>query len=208
MTAARLLAISPLAVAALWALPVAAQDKEAAAPGDDSVNMVIVYGQDECPQSTEAEITVCARRPEGDRFRIPAPLRDSSSPENTSWTQRVERLETVGNFGAMSCSPKGAGGFTGCTQALVNAAYAAKKESSDVRFGELIDKARQERLSTIDQDAAAEQARVEQVEKQYMDRLEKERDGAAPGDASKKKPDGDSKDQPGDTPSLAVPPRS
>ncbi|WP_190276454.1 hypothetical protein [Tsuneonella flava] len=180
MTVARLLALPTLAVAALWALPAAAQDQAQDAPGDDSVNMVIVYGEDECPQSTEAEITVCARRPEGDRFRIPSSLRTSDSPENTSWTQRVQKLETVGNFGAMSCSPKGAGGFTGCTQALVDAAYAAKKESSDIRFGELIDKARQERLSTIDTDAAAEQARVEQIEKQQLDKAEKERDDAAP----------------------------
>ncbi|HEY8605384.1 hypothetical protein [Tsuneonella suprasediminis] len=180
MTVARLLALPTLAVAALWALPAAAQDQAQDAPGDDSVNMVIVYGEDECPQSTEAEITVCARRPEGDRFRIPSSLRTSDSPENTSWTQRVQKLETVGNFGAMSCSPKGAGGFTGCTQALVDAAYAAKKESSDIRFGELIEKARQERLSTIDTDAAAEQARVEQIEKQQLDKAEKERDDAAP----------------------------
>ncbi|MGI9375320.1 MAG: hypothetical protein ACR2PC_04340 [Tsuneonella suprasediminis] len=180
MTAARLLALPTLVVAALWALPAAAQDQAQDAPGDDSVNMVIVYGEDECPQSTEAEITVCARRPEGDRFRIPSSLRTSDSPENTSWTQRVQKLETVGNFGAMSCSPKGAGGFTGCTQALVDAAYAAKKESSDIRFGELIEKARQERLSTIDADAAAEQARVEEIEQQQLDRAETERADAAP----------------------------
>lgn len=180
MTAARLLAFPTLVVAALWALPAAAQDQAQDAPGDDSVNMVIVYGEDECPQSTEAEITVCARRPEGDRFRIPSSLRTSDSPENTSWTQRVQKLETVGNFGAMSCSPKGAGGFTGCTQALVDAAYAAKKESSDIRFGELIEKARQERLSTIDADAAAEQARVEEIEQQQLDKAEKERADAAP----------------------------
>ncbi|RJX65544.1 hypothetical protein D6858_14635 [Tsuneonella suprasediminis] len=180
MTAARLLALPTLAVVSLWALPAAAQDHAQDAPGDDSVNMVIVYGEDECPQSTEAEITVCARRPEGDRFRIPSSLRTSDSPENTSWTQRVQKLETVGNFGAMSCSPRGAGGFTGCTQALVDAAYAAKKESSDIRFGELIEKARQERLSTIDTDAAAEQARVEQIEKQQLDKAKADRADAVP----------------------------
>jgi hypothetical protein len=180
MTAARLLALPTLAVVALWALPAAAQDQAQDAPGDDSVNMVIVYGEDECPQSTEAEITVCARRPEGDRFRIPSSLRTSDSPENTSWTQRVQKLETVGNFGAMSCSPRGAGGFTGCTQALVDAAYAAKKESSDIRFGELIEKARQERLSTIDTDAAAEQARVEQIEKQQLDKAKADHADAVP----------------------------
>ncbi|WP_205651048.1 hypothetical protein [Tsuneonella mangrovi] len=210
MTTIRLLALPLLAASALWALPAAAQDATSPAgtpagtPDEGSVNMVIIYGQDKCPQSTEAEITVCARRPEGDRYRIPQPLRGSDSPENTSWTRRVEQLETVGKFGAMSCSPIGAGGFTGCTQALVNAAYAAKRNGSDVKFSELIDKARQERLSTIDADAAAEQARVEQIEKEYMDRLKKERDATAPGE--KGQPASDPSQDNGERKTADVPP--
>jgi len=81
-----------------------------------------------------------------------------------------------------SCSPAGASGFTGCTQQLINAAYADKREGADVRFSELIAAARAERLATIDADAAAEQARVESIEKEYMDRLAKEREGALPGE--------------------------
>jgi hypothetical protein len=173
----RLLAL-PLAALAIAAAPAAAQDDE------ERVNMVIVYGNDECPPSTEAEITVCARKDESERYRIPAPLRFSDDPANIAWAERVQRYETVGAFGALSCSPAGAGGFTGCTQALIDAAYGEKREGGDVRFGQLIAEARAKRLSTIDESAAEEQARVEAIEQEYMDRLEKEREQALPGEAA------------------------
>ncbi|MFN2099300.1 hypothetical protein [Altererythrobacter sp. MF3-039] len=165
-------------VATMGAAPLAAQDE-----AGDRVNMVIIYGDDECPPSTEGEITVCARKAESERYRIPERLRTSSSPLNQSWTERVERYETAGDFGVMSCSPTGAGGEAGCTQKMIDAAYRAREEGSDVRFGQLIEEARQERLSTIDQEAADEQARVEQLEKAYMERLERERAGPVPGEA-------------------------
>ena len=82
----------------------------------------------------------------------------------------------------MSCSPAGAGGFTGCNQKFIEAAYKDKSEADAVRFGLLIEQARQERLSTIDADAAAEQSRVEMIEREYMQRLEKERQGELPGE--------------------------
>lgn len=173
----RLLAL-PLLICGFAAAPALAQGEE------ERVNMVIVYGDDSCPVSTADEITVCARKDEGERFRIPAPLRFSDDPENVAWTQRVERYETIGDFGALSCSPTGAGGFTGCTQQLIEAAYGEKREGSDVRFGQLIAEARAARLSTIDETAAAEQARVEAIEKEYMERLERERAGTLPGEES------------------------
>lgn len=142
--------------------------------GGDQVNMVIAYGDDEvdCPEDT---ICVVARLPEEDRYRIPSNLRYSDSPENTAWAQRVQSFETIGAFGAMSCSPTGAAGFTGCTQEMIEAAYEARATGSTARFGQLIAEARAERLATIDEDAAAEQERVEQIEREYMERLERER---------------------------------
>ncbi len=175
---------APIAFAALTlAISASAQEAApvAAIESEEKVNMVIVYGQDACPRSTEDQITVCARKAEGERFRIPENLRYSEDPANTAWAERVEKLEMVGAFGTMSCSPVGAGGFTGCTQKMIDAAYADKAEGSDVRFGQLIADARAERLSAIDEDAAAEQDRVEQIEREYMERLERERDSAAPG---------------------------
>lgn len=177
--------LAALGIAALCA-PLAAQ--EAVDSGDDSYNMVIVYGEDSCPQSTADQIVVCARKAESERYRIPERLRFSESPQNVAWAERVERLEMVGSFGALSCSPTGAGGFTGCTQQLIDAAYADKAQGSEVRFGQLVAEARAERLSTIDADAAAEQERVEMIEREYMERLERERAGEAANQAEEALP--------------------
>lgn len=150
--------------------------------GDESYNMVIVYGDDECPQSDDGTIVVCARQAESERYRIPEALRFTDGPQAEAWMNRVERLEMVGDFGIMSCSPAGAGGFTGCTQEMIAKAYADKENSSDVRFSEVIAAARAERLSTIDEDAERTQEEVEMIEREYMERLERERAVAAPGE--------------------------
>lgn len=160
--------------------PAAAQDQ-----GGDRVNMVIAYSEDECPEPTvEGEIVVCEILVEAERFRIPSNLRQSDSPANTSWSRQVEKIRYIGEFGTMSCNPAGAGGFTGCTQQMINAAYADRAEGENVRFSQLIEEARQERLSTIDEDAAAEQERVEAIEREYLERLERERNAPIPGEES------------------------
>ena len=158
--------------------PAAAQDA-----AGDRVNMVIAYDESECPEAAgENEIVVCEILVEAERYRVPAALRTSDSPQNRSWAQRVESIRYIGDFGTMSCSPTGAGGFTGCTQQMIDAAYKDRSEASNFRFAQLIEQARTERLSTIDASAAAEQARVEQIEREYMERLERERDGSLPGE--------------------------
>jgi len=159
-------------------VPEAQPADDGPAQGDEKVNQLIVYGDDPCPVSTAEQITVCARKDEAERFRIPAPLRDNpSDPRNQSWTDRVKAYETVGAAGINSCSPVGSGGASGCTTRLIQDAYAEKKQGSDVQFGKLIEEERQRRMSTIDKDAAAEQSRVEQLEKEYEARLARERDG-------------------------------
>ena len=85
------------AFAAAAPSPAAAQD----VPGD-SVDVVIVYGDDPCPASADAKrIVVCPRLDEGERYRIPPNLRESDDPANEPWTNRVKSMETVGNFGTM-----------------------------------------------------------------------------------------------------------
>ena len=160
------------------AAPAAAQ--QAVESPDDRYNMVIVYGDDQCPDSTADQIVVCARKAEQERYRIPERLRFSDSPQNQSWAERVERLEMVGKFGTMSCSPVGAGGFTGCTQQMIADAYANKAEGSGVRFSALVNQAREERLEGVDEEARIEQERVEMIEREYMERLERERAGETP----------------------------
>jgi len=165
----RLFAFAAATATAFVALPASAQQE-----AGDKVNTVIVYGEDECPPSTGGEIVVCARMDENERYRIPEALRQSTSPENEPWASKVRAYETVGNFGALSCSPVGSGGELGCTAKMIEAAYQERATNSDVRAGELISAARQERLGTIDAEAADTQARVEELERQYMERVRAE----------------------------------
>lgn len=161
-------------------LPAAAQDA-----GGDKVNQVIVYGDDACPQSDENTITVCARFDESERYRTPPNLRVDISPRNESWTRNALSLEIIDRFGVMNCTPEGAGGTLGCTMEMIQAAYADKQTSSDVRFSQLINDARQERLATIDGEAAATQSRVEELERGYMAKLEAERAADLPGEGAR-----------------------
>lgn len=175
--------LAPAALVSLAALAAAATPA-AAQSANEKINMVIAYSADECPEAKEGEVVICEILVEAERYRIPSSLRYSDSPENKSWSRQVEEIKYVGDFGTMSCSPAGAGGFTGCTQKFVEAAYKDRAEAENVRFGQLIEKARTERLSTIDTQAAAEQERVEMIEREYMERLERERQAELPGEAA------------------------
>ncbi len=88
------------------------------------VNEIIVYGTDPCPRSTDDEVVVCARKPEGERFRIPEALREGGSIQSrTAWAERARVFETVGRTGINSCSPVGPAGYTGCSQQLIDQAF-------------------------------------------------------------------------------------
>ena len=164
--------------AAVIAAPSAAQTE--VDTGDESYNMVIVYGDDECPASDDGTIVVCARQAESERYRIPSNLRFTDGPQSQSWMERVERLEYVGKSGMQSCSPAGNGGFVGCTQKFIDEAYDDRENASSVRFSEVINDMRAERLSTIDADAERTQEEVEAIEREYMERLERERAALTP----------------------------
>lgn len=172
----RLSLTAAILASAVWLLPALA----AAQSEDEKVNMVIVYGQDECPQPKDGEITVCARKGEGERYRIPEALRGSESPQNDAWNNKVLAYEMVGRTGTLSCSPVGQGGFTGCAQQLIDKAYAEKGADPAIRFSELIAAERARRLATIDADAAEAQARVEQAEREIAERLRREQDAPMP----------------------------
>ena len=161
--------LAPLALAALYAAPAAAQGTP-----EPKVNQLIVFGEDACPQSTDDTITVCARKGEAERFRIPELLREHSSPQNEAWNNKVLAYETVSRTGTMSCSPVGAGGWTGCSGKLINQAYAEKGIDPGIKFSQMIAAERTKRLETIDQDAAETQARVEALELQMEARRKAE----------------------------------
>ena len=172
------IAALPMLAGLAFAAPALAQDS---AP-EPKMNMVIIYGDDQCPESSDDTITVCARKAESERFRIPEPLRESVSPQNEAWNNKVIAYETVGRSGTASCSPVGAGGFTGCTGMLLKQAAGDKATDPNVKFGQLIAEERAKRLSTIDDDAAETQAAVEQQEEQLEARrkLEEQASGQAP----------------------------
>lgn len=95
------------------------------------ISEIIVYGTDPCPRSTDDEVVVCARKPEAERYRIPERYRQSGSRQSReSWANRAIAFETYGRTGINSCSPVGPGGFTGCTQQLINQAVKERKEQA------------------------------------------------------------------------------
>jgi hypothetical protein len=95
------------------------------------ISEIIVYGTDPCPRSTDDEVVVCARKPEAERFRIPERYRQSGSRQSReSWANRAIAFETYGRTGINSCSPVGPGGFTGCTQQLINQAFRERGEEA------------------------------------------------------------------------------
>ena len=109
------LAVAPLALAT----PALAQD------GTYRMRTIQVFGDDPCPKATNPdEIIVCARRPEDERFRIPAAIREEER------AAAIARQDQVGaNRAALasgqasatgigSCSTVGSGGIIGCTQGL------------------------------------------------------------------------------------------
>jgi hypothetical protein len=180
----RTLTVASALAFAAFAVPAMAQSGSTDDGGSDKVNQVIVYGDDPCPASTGDEITVCARKPEGERYRIPEPLRGIDQPTSEAWSNKVTAYETVGRFGTDSCSPVGAGGFTGCSQQMLQRARAERANGTDVKFGELIQKEREKRLSTIDATAAEEQVSVEAEERAYEARQKAAADAAAKGTAA------------------------
>ncbi|HWU01866.1 MAG TPA: hypothetical protein VN222_03925 [Novosphingobium sp.] len=157
--------IRPALVAGLMGMGTLALAGASHAAADrEKVNMVIIYGDDRCPESAGDQITVCARKAESERYRIPEEFRGQSGPQNEAWNQRVIAYESVGSAGTNSCSPVGAGGWTGCAGQFIKNAYAERKQRPEVQFSKMIEAEREKRLSTIDADAAKQQADVEQEE--------------------------------------------
>jgi hypothetical protein len=191
-----LLSAAALSGAGLLAFPAQAQDQ----PGD-RVNQLVIYGDDPCPQSSAEEIVVCARKEEGERYRIPETLRGGGlgDAKNQAWSERVKSYEYVGASGTNSCSPTGPGGFTGCTQKLLSQAYAEKGIDDTVNWGQLIEEERQKRLARIDAEADAVEERVLEIEAQREAR-------EAGAEAARERLDATDADALKATNDLAVPP--
>ncbi len=88
-----------------------------AAPAQYVDGALVIYGNDKCPTNRDGqEIVVCARRPEGERYRIPKELRPGGKfAESEAWTKRSATTLNTGRTGIGSCSAVGPGGFLGCS---------------------------------------------------------------------------------------------
>ena len=127
----KLIPMSFAAAGLAFALPMIAAPTPALAQNGSSISEIIVYGTDPCPRSTDDEVVVCARKPESERYRIPEKLRSSGSlQQRQSWANRAIAFETYGKTGINSCSPVGPGGFTGCSQQLINQAFKERKDQA------------------------------------------------------------------------------
>ncbi len=138
-------------------------------PADtEKVRQVFVYGDDPCPTGKGDEIVICGRLPDNDRYRIPKELRtDPNSPQVQAWANRARSFERVGAAGIDSCSPVGAGGFTGCFSQLARAAKEERKAMlGSATWADAVAKARAERLGNLDAESAQieAQAKAEEAE--------------------------------------------
>jgi hypothetical protein len=118
-----------LAATAALAGGVAALPTPAAA--QQSTNEITVFGNDPCPRSTDTQIYVCNRRPEGERYRLPKNQQlQGTRQQRQSWANKAKDLTTVGNTGTGSCSAVGPGGREGC---LVQEINRAKQEANEAQ---------------------------------------------------------------------------
>lgn len=100
------------------------------------IRSVTLKDGEACPKSTGDEVVVCARIPTDEQYRIPKELRNSGpvAVKNQSWAARTDTIDEVSReAGGLpnTCSPVGTGGATGCTQIMIQRAYADKAHGTD-----------------------------------------------------------------------------
>jgi hypothetical protein len=111
-----------LAWPALAATEPVAQNVQTLPDGTQRWSFLVTYGDDGCPPAQGDEIVVCARLPESERYRIPAPLREKpqSNVGGQSWASHVESYQNVARLSRPdSCSAVGSYGQSGCAAAAL-----------------------------------------------------------------------------------------
>lgn len=163
--------LAALAASALvaFAAPASAQEEReansGAASAGERITQVIVYGDDPCKPSDANEIVVCVRQAEKERYRIPSNLRGNpQAPESQAWLNRAQAIEYVGRSGTNSCSPTGAGGFTGCFAKIAAEAKEERKQMDGTDWKLLVEQERSKRLGNIDAESKEIEARVKAEE--------------------------------------------
>lgn len=127
----KMVAASLTAAVAAGAALVGLQAPAQAQQGSGVLELV-VYGNDPCPRSTDAEVVVCVRRPETERYRIPEAYRGAGPRQSReAWVSRARTLETVSDTGTFSCSAVGPAGYTGCLDQLIRQNTGQRREEVD-----------------------------------------------------------------------------
>jgi hypothetical protein len=114
---------------AILLLLAACAPSAAAAEPAQTTRSLVIYGDEPCPESTDEEIVVCARRPETERYRIPKELRNKGRPPSEiSWASRSEALEDAQReTRPNSCSVVGTWGQSGCWQQMIRQWFAERR---------------------------------------------------------------------------------
>jgi hypothetical protein len=106
------------ALTGIMAAPLLLPSAPAVAQRNSNEQVLVIFGDDSCPRDT-----ICVRRSESERYRIPQELRRvEPSGQSNSWAARARSMEYAGASGTNSCTPSGAGGWTGCYQQMLRQA--------------------------------------------------------------------------------------
>jgi hypothetical protein len=129
---------------AAWALPIAARAEPPSTPtaaaqpvdNDAKTISIVVYGNDACPPGKGDEIVVCAREPEGERYRIPKRFRGKKAEPavGNAWGNKVRSSEDASRMAAGlpdTCSAVGTGGQSGCYSHFVTQAAQERRQQKD-----------------------------------------------------------------------------
>jgi hypothetical protein len=120
------------ALTGIMAAPLLLPSAPALAQRNSNEQVLVIFGDDSCPRDT-----ICVRRSESERYRIPQELRRvEPSGQSNSWAARARSMEYAGASGTNSCTPSGAGGWTGCYQQMLRQAREERRARAN---GELPD---------------------------------------------------------------------
>lgn len=114
-----------------------AQDDAPPSPSEmpERISFLVAFGDEKCREPEGDEIVVCATVPENERYRIPLALRKKEAVvTDRSWTSAVETLDSFArDLRPNSCSVNGSGGFTGCTQQMLQQWFAERRGTLKAR---------------------------------------------------------------------------
>jgi hypothetical protein len=114
---------------------VLAQDEvpPAASEMPERISFLVAIGDEKCREPEGDEIVVCATVPENERYRIPVALRKKERVvTDRSWSSAVDTLDSfAADLRPNSCSVNGTGGFTGCTQKMLQQWFAERRSKKN-----------------------------------------------------------------------------